>query len=365
MAFFISTKKQITSKDTIDSVVFKTINFNNRKIPTDKKRIVLICCFSEFGCETIGSLYCIPRVLKAFPGRYFIVAGWYGRDYLYKHLVDCFWEIDEKYMYLRQHCKAFHHTSYDLSKIEMHLKSKAGLCIDSCLLGNYVVANICYTCGASWSKKDTVCPVCKSTYIQKSIFNNIEESKNKVVPIPKPSQEKLDWAKNFIKPNTIGVIARNRSTYGRNLDINFYLKLISLLKNKGYNIVWLGEKETTHACPDNSIVDFSRMEGSRDLEKTFAIICNVKLTIQLWTASSRLSGIMGVPYLIVESPDQIFDLHEGYRLELSTFGDRKILLSDFLAFKNNEDVGLNYIGRCIDEMEQGNFNTVTGLIDGQ
>jgi hypothetical protein len=77
----------------VSDVSFNIFKFNNRPKPIDPKDILIICCFSEFGCETVGVMYCIPRLLQKYSGKYVICVGWYGRDYLYRHLADEFWEL--------------------------------------------------------------------------------------------------------------------------------------------------------------------------------------------------------------------------------------------------------------------------------
>ena len=59
------------------------------------------------------------------------------------------------------------------------------------------------------------------------------------------------------------------------------------------------------------------MPNARDLEQTLAIVCGCEFPVQFWTASTRLAGVMGVPYLLFESPDQIWGQgQEGYRRNL-------------------------------------------------
>jgi hypothetical protein len=348
----------------LQSVKFTSFKYNERMRPSNKSRIVIICCFSEFGCETIGNLYCLPRLLKKFPGKYVIVVGWYGREYLYRHLVDEFWEIDESFMWLRSYCKAFHHDSINLSRLENYLQEYAGTVIKSKDLGAFLILNFCWTCGKMWTNRGaTRCPVCSNTLIQKGIFDNLIESKKTAVKMPRPKQELLEWANKLVGNNTVGIFARNRKTYGRNLTKEFYIGLIDLIKSKGYNVIWLGEKESTYPCPDPTIFDFSRMPEARELERTLAIVCNLKFTVQFFTASSRLAGMMGVPFLIVESPDQIYGIgQEGMRLELSTFGDRKLVLSDIEFFKENQEESLALVSQAVEEMLEGNFSSLIGMV---
>jgi hypothetical protein len=167
-----------------------------------------------------------------------------------------------------------------------------------------------------------------------------------------------------MKPKTVGVVARGRKTYGRNLQPEFYVKLIKVLEQMGYNPIWLGEKQSTQPCPVDHIVDFSRMPDSGDLEKTLAIVCGCEFTIQFWTASTRLAGMMGVPYLLFESPDQIFgNGQEGYRRNLCDFGPAKLCISHYLNVYNNHAAAMKLVKKCVKDIERGDFNDVVGLVE--
>jgi hypothetical protein len=356
----------------IKNIKFNVFKFNSRPKPKSRDRIVLISCFSEFGCETLGCMYCIPRLLRQFPGKYVIAVGWHGRDYLYRHLVDEFWEIDESFMWLRDYTRAFHHVSQNLKRLEESL-TQYGSVTPSVALGKFLVSNMCRTCGkfwAEWRKIAEHCPACKSTVLVKSILTDIASYKPSAKKIPRPSQDVLEWAKGIVKPNTVGIFARARKTYGRNLNSEFYVNLINLLENKGYNVIWLGEKQNTLPCPVKHILDFSRDPRSSDLEKTLAIICNLKFTIQFWTASTRLAGMMGVPFLLFESPEQIYSSYsglmsaqEGKRLELSTFGPKKIVISHYHSVVENPSEALNLVDQAITEMKEDNWNEIVGLVE--
>lgn len=358
------------SEERLGSVSFNVYKLNNRPKPKNKNRIKIISCFSEFGCETIGCLYCIPRLLKRFPGCYVIAMGWYGREYLYRHLVDEFWEVKEDYMWLRDYTRAFHHNSINLEKLEKSV-SLYGDVIPSSALGKYAIGNFCRTCGKFWNewrKKSNECPNCKSTYIIKSIFSDTKNYYKTAVPIPKPRKSYMEWAKKLIKPNSVGLFARGRKTYGRNLNPDFYVELIQILENMGHNVIWLGEKQSTQPCPVDHVVDFSRMEESQELERTLAIVCQLDFTIQFWTASSRLSGMMGVPFLLFESPEQIYctglsPAQEGKRLELTSFGKKKVVLSHYLNVLREPDVGLVLVKRAIEEMKENNYEEIIGMVD--
>ena len=113
---------RIEPEKILDELAFNVFKFTPRKRP-DKSKVVIIPTFAEFGCESLIPLYCIPRFLqKQYMGYYSIAIGWYGRDYLYKHLVDEYWEIKEDYQHLRDYCLAFHNSSHNLKLLEDALK---------------------------------------------------------------------------------------------------------------------------------------------------------------------------------------------------------------------------------------------------
>lgn len=358
------------SEELLGSVSFKVHKFNCRPKPKKRDRILIISAFSEFGCETVGVTYCIPRLIKRFPGLYIVVMGWHGRAYLYQHLVDEFWEIDESYMGLRDRTFAFHHRSQNLKHIE-ECAAKLGTVVPSSVLGKYAVGNICKTCGAFWNEwrhSTDECPKCTSTNVVNSLFGSAEAYLKTATPVPRPSKEKLEWAAGMVQKPAVGIFARGRKTYGRNLTPEFYTKLIKTVRDLGYNPIWLGEKQSTQPCPVDDVFDFSRCEESRDLEKTLAIISNCAFTIQYWTASSRLAGLMGVPFLLFESPEQIYCSghlpgQEGRRLELTTFGKRKVAIAHYLDAAKDQEKLLFYTREAILQMQDGNFNDmITELV---
>lgn len=372
LAIFTETHAHKDPEPLLESVKFKVHKLNHRPRPTKRNRIKIIGCFSEFGCETLGVLYCIPRLLRRFPGSYVIAMGWHGREYFYRHLVDEYWELDEEYMWLRDTTKAFHHESKNLDHIEKEA-SLYGDVIPSSVLGKYAVANFCRTCGMfwhEWRKRTDCCPKCKSTVLVRSIFTDIAGYRPNVHPVPRPSEEMLEWAKGFLPPNSVGLFARGRKTYGRNLQPEFYTRLIKQLEDRGYNIVWLGEKQSTQSCPVDHVLDFTGMPEARDLERTLAIICNLKFTVQFWTASTRLAGMMGVPFLLFESPEQICTSYsglcgaqEGKRLELTSFGPKKVVLSHFRSVYDDNDTALKLVDKAVGEMEEGNYEQMVGMVE--
>lgn len=360
-------RTEIVKEEKLVDIKFNIYKFNNRPKPINIKDIVIICCFSEFGCETVSSMYCIPKLIKNFVGKYIIVVGWYGREYLYKHLVDEFWEIKEEFQWLREYARAFHHESRNLKYIEKML-SKFGNVIQSNQLGSVAIGNSCNSCGTNWGDLNyhEKCPKCSGTNIVRSIFGDLQYWKQRVVRIPTPSRLMLDKAEEYIKPNSVAVFARGRKCYGRNLQSEFYVKLVNKLKDMGYNPIWMGEKQSVQSCPVDDILDYAKLPEAQNLELTLAIIKKCDFTVQFWTASTRLSAMVETPYLLFESPDQLFgNGQEGYRLQLTTFGNRKIVLSDFLNVYNDNDSAINLAEQAILEMKQNNWRDVIGLVESK
>lgn len=357
---------------TITQVRFKVHKFNGRPHPKDRKRVVIASCFSEFGCEIIGCLYCVPRVTRRYPGRYIVAMGWHGREYLYRHLVDEFWELDEEFMWLRDYCYAFHHNSKTLKKIE-ESASVHGSVLPSAVVGTFSVTNFCRTCGHywnEWKKAEKKCPRCVSTVIIPSIFGDTQEYKNQVLRVPRPGRQAAEVAKALTGDNCVGIFARDRKTYGRNLPPDFYTKLIKLVESRGYKVVWMGEKQSTLPCPVPHVYDHSRSPLSRDLELTLAMISQMKFTIQFWTASSRLAGIMGTPYVLFESPEQIYCTgnwpgQEGRRLELTTFGPRKVVISHYLNTLEHQPEALLLVDKAINGILAGDESDIIGLVENR
>jgi hypothetical protein len=362
-------------EEKIENIKFKIHKLSNRPNPNDKNKTIIFCCFSEFGCETVGVMYTVPQIIIRNPNKYKIVIGWHGRKYLYQHLVDEFWEINEEFMSLREFARAFHHDSDNLSIIEKKM-GQFGHVIKSSDLGNFSISARCKDCDNFWNTvrqsgdlfPHDFCPKCKSkNTIPPIIGSEISYWKKRAISIPIPSEEKLIKVQKFIKKPTVGVFARGRKCYGRNLQPEFYIKLIKLLRDLNYDVIWLGEKVSTQKCPVDDVVDFSRMEDSKDLEITFSIIKSCEFTIQFWTASTRLSGMMGVPYILFESPDQIWGKRgqEGIRRNLCDLGKRKLSVNHFLNIYDNNDEGINVVRRCIEEIKMNNFSDMIGMVENK
>jgi hypothetical protein len=359
---------QAKEREPYQDVSFNIHKFSDRPRPKDKRKITLISCLSEFGCETIGILWNVPMICQERAGHYKIAIGWYGREYFYRHLVDEYWELKEEHQWLRDYCKAFHHESRNLSKLE-NLLQKYGYVVTAQQVGNYAVGNRCRGCGNFWGDDTYVekCPRCEGTSILRSLFGDIPYYRDRFTPMKAPSKEKREIAKQYIKPNTVGIFARGRKTYGRNLQPEFYVKLIEFLRSRDYNIIWLGEKQSTLPCPVEDVLDYSRMDVARDLELTCAIVRELKFTIQFWTGSTRLSAMMGTPYLMFESPMQVWgEGQEGQRLSLlKNMAPRKMAINHFTRVLNDHDGAMKVIERCVDEMNAGDYSDVVGLVEDE
>lgn len=332
---------EIDKEPLLSEVSFKIHKFNNRPKPTITNRIAIFSCFAEFGSEIVGCLYCLPKLLQnRYLGYYSIAVGWTGRAFLYQHIVDEFWELNENYQWLRDYCRAFHHESRNLRLIEKCVR-KHGLLVHANEM---------------------------SLVALKDVFPHVDQvRKYAAFPIIK-NVDKIDEISEFVKyPNLVGITARNRRCYGRNLDISFYKKLICKLKNMGYVPIWMGEKSTTHDCPFDDMLNFRDSKHSNDLEKTLLLTSKLDFTIQCYTASSRLAGLVGTPYIIVESPDQLGGLRdgmwgqgqEGLRLRLCTKGNKmKVIHAHYKDIDSNHDHGLNLINQAILEIKENNYNDI-------
>lgn len=365
-------KSPAEREEAFEEIGFRVHKFSSRPRPSDPSKVNVICTFSEFGCETVGVLYCVPRIIRDHPSDYRIVVGWSGREYLYRHLADEFWEMNERHMWLREYSRAFHHESKNLARVEKALAAH-GRVVPSSYLGNVAISAKCFDCRLFYNTvyahgrydKD-FCPQCGSRNVLNPIMGDVAYWKPRAVRLPTPSEDKMRDVRRYISGRPVGVFARARKCYGRNLGPPFYEGLVGLLRGRGYEPIWLGEKESTMACPVSDVVDFSRKEEARDLESTLAIVSQCEFTVQFWTASTRLSGMMGVPYLLFESPDQIWGAgQEGIRRNLCDFGRRKLSINHYLNVCNDNQSGLGVVEECISQMESGNYEDHMGLVDGE
>jgi predicted Zn-ribbon and HTH transcriptional regulator len=353
-------------EEPLTDITFNVHKFNDRPKPENKKRILIVGCLSEFGCETIGCMFCLPRILQERPGDYKIAVGWYGREYFYRHLVDEFWEIKEEHQWLREYCRAFHNESKNLTKLENSLQN-FGRFVRSQDVGRVCVGNRCKACNYFWGDTNYVekCPECENADLIRSLFGDIKSYRDELLPIPKPASEKMELADKYIKPNSVGIFARGRKCYGRNLQPDFYIKLIELLEALGYSPIWLGEKQSTQPCQVDRILDFSRLPEARDLELTTAIVSKLKFTIQFWTASTRIAAIANTPHLLFESPGQIWgNGQEGQRLSLlKNLAPCKLVICHYLNVFNDNLNAIRLAEKAIYQMNKNDYKDIVGMVE--
>lgn len=350
-------------------LTFRVTHLTKREVPKDPRKILIFPCFGEFGCETIGAMYALPRIKQNLPGCYSIVLGWSGREYIYRNLVDQYWELDDEHQWLREYCRAFHHKSRSLAAVEKRLRG-LGRVVSSIYFSRRVCCTTCNVCGAYWKDKDKVaspktCPSCSCGDLSRSLFATMPDCFEDACLPPKPGEEKMKWALENIPENSVGIFARSRKCYGRNLPPDFYLKLINEIKRLGMNPVWLGEPSTNLKCPAGDIFDFSGSDLQKDMELCIAAISRMKFTIQFWTASTRLSAIAGTPFILFESPDQLWDGgEEGYRLELASRGNpKKLVASHYLSMLDDQDGAIRLAREAIEEVLAGDFSIKVGMVE--
>ena len=112
-------------------------------------------------------------------------------------------------------------------------------------------------------------------------------------------------------------------------------------------------------------MDFSSLAEARDLELTLAIISKLEFTIQFWTASTRLASMVGTPWILFESPEQIVgNGQEGMRIALTTdFNKKKLVLAQYKNLIEKEERAFFYVKQAIEEMKQDNWEDILGPVE--
>lgn len=370
-------KSQINQEVKLDKIIFNIHKFSDRARPSQKENIVIIPAFSEFGCESLIPLYAIPWLLKnRHAGRYCIVLGWYGREFLYRHLVDEYWEIKEEFQHLREYCRAFHHESKNLANVELQAAELGRMVTTNDISHVFLYPRLqeciikrgeakCDGRVATFQEYQR-CQKCGFAYKPVGIFDDCSKSQKLAKWVPLPNIDKIEKAKNILPPNAVGITARNRKCYGRNLDARFYERLIWKLEDLGYNPVWLGEKVTTLPCPIKRIPDLSGHKDARDLEQTLAYVSQMEFTIQFWTASTRLAGLVGTPFIIFESPDQIWGGgQEGYRLHLTSKGPKKLVVAHFRSVAADYTKAMKVVENAVIDIRRDDYSTIIGMVENE
>ena len=358
----------LDGKEFVQEQKLKKIEFHRHVYNKYKKnKTLFIFALVEFGCEWLIPHYLLPKIVKRNKDKNIVVVGWYGREFLYKHLVDEFWEFSENCMGLRETVRALHHHSKTIKKLELYLKN-FGDVLPSHFLGNMLMEAKCLECGKTFGSRDArqVCPVCFKQNIRQSFFSAPENNRKHFVPLPKPPIAALEWAEKNKMPRMVGIFARARKAYGRNLSKEFYVDLIRDLQTKGFNPVWMGEKQSVYPCPVDDILDLTETPDSRNLENIIAFLRHFEFTIQFWTASTRLSLAANCPFLLVESPDQLFGAgQEGLRLRLLSVKStkQKIVLCNYKKVCENMNQFNSIIHEGIDELCRSDTSFKIGLVD--
>ena len=332
--FFNTERKRPTARN----ISFKIHKYNSENDGFPK---LFFSCFSEFGCEALLPTYLLPRIIKNFPDYKKIVLGWHGREYFYRHLVDEFWEIYPQHMILRENCRAFMHNSKELTAIESIL-SKTGSVVDGKKFGNLCLSSVCLACQTEFSvgRTDTNCINCGSNNIKKSLFQGVKEYKKYIKFLPRPRSKYANIVENLIPSNTVALFARCREQYGRNFTSENYVKLVNIINDIGYNVVLLGEPVSSLSFKHPNVVNLLDNKLAGDLEFAFAVVEKCIFSVQLYTASTRISGLSDTPYVLVESADQIYGRgQEGVRLSLMTRDSKKkkLILSNYINTLENFD----------------------------
>jgi hypothetical protein len=148
-------------------------------------------------------------------------------------------------------------------------------------------------------------------------------------------------AGKIVKENTVALFVRGRNVYGRNLTPEQYYLVVSDLIKSGYNVLWLGEKYTTFDLKGDfgdKFYNLCNHPDFNDIEFVLAALTHCKFSLQFWTASTRLAAMINLPYVLVESPDQIVGRgQEGTRLILTTKDEenKKIIFCNHLNVVEN------------------------------
>jgi hypothetical protein len=349
----------------LKSVSFKKYVFT----PVSKhwRANLYISMFTEFGCESLAIHYLMRDIRNNFPEYRIIVLGWNDRHFLYSDLCDEFWEIDKEFMWLREYSRAFSHNSINLKWIEASV-AKMGHSLNMAQLSKMCLRCRCTDCNEIIfsSKKAKSCRKCGSYRMEQSLLSDPHGYKRFYTPISKISEEKMNVAKSIIgDKKTIALFARKREAYGRNLPWSFYDKLIDFLHENDYQVVWLGERTSVAAIERKDIIDLVNLKEATGVELTLAILSLCEISIQFWTASTRLSAMVGTPFLLIESPDQIVgNGQEGIRLCLTSDPHKnKLVFCNYVSFMNNIDVAPKIMGEAALRLLSGNTDDEIGFVD--
>jgi hypothetical protein len=351
-------KDKHVKEKKIDNFCFNVYKFTKKK---KLDNILIITNFCELGVETLACNYSIPQLLSIFNGYYIILVGWTGREYFYRHLADEFWELKEEDYWLKDSCNAFWTKSKNIEILESKLK-KIGILFKSQYLGNFLITYVCKRCFYSSYACFDVCSKCGNNKVSPPLLGAIQNKKFSR-SIPKPKENYVNEVKKIVPKRAVAVFARNRKTYGRNLPKDFYYNLNKILVSNNFTPVYLGENVSSLNM--ENCIDFSNTDMVKNLEFTLAVLSCAEFSVQLWTASTRLSSIVKTPFILVESADQLaLRGQEGRRIAASSdFNKKKIIISNYLSFLNDTEKGLLAIEKSIQEIKKDNWDYILDFIE--
>ena len=144
--------------------------------------------------------------------------GWYGREFLYRHLVDEYWELKEEFQHLREYCRAFHHSSKNLKRIEKQATDH-GRVLGAGDIGNVMVYPRVMSCPLEF-KSGVKCPgrvsqfedcqrclKCGTKFPHEGLMYDAIASNKRATWLPAPVMEKMETARGLLPPNAVGVTA--------------------------------------------------------------------------------------------------------------------------------------------------------------
>jgi hypothetical protein len=92
----------------------------------------------------------------------------------------------------------------------------------------------------------------------------------------------------------------------------------------------------------------------------------MEFTIQFWTASTRLAGAVGTPFILFESPDQIWgNGQEGMRLHLTSKGPKKLVIAHYRSVLEDNTKALEIAEAAIRDVGDGDYSTILGMVEDE
>lgn len=343
-------------QDNQRKIYFNELCFNKHvfKEEVNFSKKMFFLSFGEFGCETILPTFLLPRMNNNFQEYRKIVIGWKDREYFYRDICDEYWELDSKYMMLKNNSYAFENTSVEIASLNKRL-IPLGVVINGTKIGKLCVKAKCKKCFFEFEvdRGDVYCAKCYSDNIEKSLFQGSREYRKYSNVLPQINKKYIDFAQDYIPENTVALFARNRKTYKRNLTTEHYDKIIDMIISLGYNVVLLGESVSSYSLKNEKIINFMNHELAGNLEAAFAIVNKCVFSLQYFTASSRISSLLNKPFVLFESADQVYGRgQEGIRLSLMTkdYNNKKIVLANYVDVAENTDDAVATTKQAIQEL---------------